>query len=232
MQRRLLDELLAEAGEEAAGVVDEVATRARLVRAQRNDVLYEQGDPPQSVFVVAHGAVLLEWARRTGTVVGFRLAVAGDNFGVRSFCADEPRAASARAVRETLAVVVPTEALQRALGREPRFWRSLARIVARDAGPQLSKIVRNGRIPVRARLAYLLDHLDDRLAEQVASPIGHPDSPLKQRDLAHLLDITDETVSRALHALDEEGLVATDPSTGAIRVPDRELLMAEFTAYL
>jgi CRP-like cAMP-binding protein len=202
------------------------------VRAQRNDVLYEQGDPPESVLVIAHGAVLLEWARLTGTVVGFRLAVAGDNFGVRSFCADQPRAASARAVRETLAVVVPADALHYALASEPRLWRSLARVVARDAGPQLSKIVRNGRIPVRARLAYLLDHLDERLGEQVASPIGHPDSPLKQRDLAHLLDVTDETVSRARHTLDDEGLIMTDPATGAIEVPDRERLMGAFRVYL
>lgn len=232
MKTRFLDELLADVGEDAAPVLDRLAPQASMVRAQRNEVLYSQGDPPEGIFVVAHGAALLEWSRLNGIVVGFRLAVAGDNFGARSFCANEPRSASARAVRDTLAVILPRPGLEEALAAEPLLWRPLARIVARDAGPHLSKIVRNARIPVRARLAYLLDYLDDRLADQVVAPVGHPDSPLKQRDLAHLLDVTDETVSRGLHSLERNGLITTEDATGAITIPDRNRMATLFEHYL
>ncbi len=232
MQSRFLDDLLADVGEDAAPVLDRLAPRASMIRAQRNDVLYSQGDPPEGILVIAHGAALLEWSRLSGIVVGFRLAVAGDNFGARSFCANEPRSASARAVRDTLAVILPRSALEEALNTEPRLWRPLARIVARDAGPHLSKIVRNARIPMRARLSYLLYYLEERLADQVVTPVGHPDSPLKQRDLAHLLDIADETVSRGLHALEHEGLITTDPDTHAITIADRERLATLFKPYL
>lgn len=232
MQTRFLDDLLADVGEDAAPVIDRLAPRASMVRAQRNDVLYSQGDPPDGIFVIAHGAALLEWSRLSGIVVGFRLAVAGDNFGARSFCADEARSANARAVRDTLAVILPRSALEEALNSEPRLWRPLARIVARDAGPRLSKIVRNARIPMRARLAYLLDYLEERLAGQIATPVGHHDSPLKQRDLAHLLDVADETVSRGLHSLEGEGLITTDSDTGGITIADRERLVTLFDRYL
>lgn len=227
----LLKQLLDMVADETAPIIDAVAERAEVIRSARNRLIYTQGSPADGIYLIAHGAALLEWNRSNGSVVGFRVAVAGDNFGARSFCAAEAHSASARAVRETLALRLPASALSEVLTREPRFWRSLARVVARDAGPWLAKVIRNFRIPVRARLAYLLAYLDHRLDRSVVSPVGHPDSPLRQRDLAHLLDVTDETVSRTIHALRDEDLIRTDPATEAVIIPDHETLRLEYEAY-
>ncbi len=232
MTQRLFDELLAGADAGAGPVIDRLAASASTVRARRNELIYEQGDPNEGIHLVAHGAVLLEWHRRNGVAVAFRLAVGGDNFGARSFCADEQHAAKARALREALVLHVPRPALLTALRQAPSLWRPLARVVARDVGPQLTKVLRNPHTPARARLAYLLAYLESRLPGRVAQPVGHPDSPLRQRDLAHLLDVTDETISRAVTALEGDGLIRHEAGTGGLEIPDSDRLEREFEAYV
>lgn len=231
-RQRFFDELAADIGTDGAAVIDALAARAGTVRRQRNEAFHQQGEASSGVHIVAHGAVLLEWRRRNGVAIAFRLAVAGDSFGARSFCADEPHSATARALRDTLAVHVSVAELQEALRQEPRLWQSLARMVARDAGPQLAKIIRNARIPARARLAYLLGYLDDRLDQHLSQPVGHPHSPLKQRDLAHLLDVTDETISRTIHALELDGLLRVHARHGGLCIMRRGALEREFAEYL
>lgn len=226
MSHPLFDQFLADADEAARAVVDRLADRAVTVHASRNGLLYEQGDANDGIHLVAHGAVVLEWQRPNGSPLGFRLALAGDNFGARSFCAGQPHAATARAVRETMVLRIPATVLTSVLRELPALWRTLARVVARDAGPQLAKVLRDPRTPARLRLAYLLAYLDERLAGWVTPVVGHPDSPLRQRDVAHLLDVTDETVSRSVTALARDGLVRA--GADGLRVPDAAALRAAF----
>ena len=228
MSHPLIDQLLTDAEGAARTAVDRLTEYAVPVHANRNDLLYEQGTMNNGLFLVAHGAVVLEWKRPSGTVLGFRLALAGDNFGARSFCADQPHAASARAVRETMTLRIPAEVLASVLRDVPGLWRTLARVVARDAGPRLAKVLRDPRTPARQRLAYLLAYLQDRLADHVTPVVGHPDSPLRQRDLAHLLDVTDETLSRSVSGLARDGLIR--PAADGIRIPDSAALRTVFEA--
>ncbi len=227
---KFLDGLRAEAGEEARALVDGLAGQFVKARARRNESFYEQGDPVDGLYIVSHGAVIMEWTHANGNAVAFRLAMAGDTFGLRSLCAQEPRSTSARAAGETLAMFLPLEPLEQTLRAEPRLWRQLARMVGRDSGPRLSKLLHNARIPALARLAYVLEHLCRRYPECDGS--GRLHLPLRQRDLAFLLNVAEETLSRALHALTVRGALVHDDQGHAIAVRDREALAAEFAPYL
>lgn len=58
---------------------------------------------------------------------------------------------------------------------------------------------------------------------------GDPDSPLKQRHLAQLLDVAEETLARTINALEEDGLIRADPETGGIiAMTDRHALEQAF----
>lgn len=232
MRERLLDEMAAAVDPEIKPLVQNARHAAQVVRAERNECFYLQGAAADGLYVVCHGAVLLEWDRTNGSVVGFRLALAGDNFGARSYCASEPHAANARALRETLVVHLASATLDTMLTAQPILWRALACTVARDSGPRLAKIIRNARIPVTARLAYLLYYLDDLLLRRSVTPLGHPDSPLRQRHMAHLLDVNEETISRSLNTLKKQKLIAVDPDSEAITIPDHDALAALFGSYI
>lgn len=224
MHPPFLDHLFADGSPAADAAVQRLAESACTVHVNRNDHVYGQGTPNEGIHLVAHGAIVLEWSRPSGSALGFRLALAGDHFGARSFCAGQAHAASARAVREAMVMLLPRDELTRALAEVPGLWRILAREVARDSGPQLVKVMHDPRIAARKRLAHLLAHLDERLADRVTPVVGHPDSPLRQRDLAHLLDVTDETISRSLSALVEAGLL--QPDRDGTRIPDPAALDA------
>ncbi|MDX1610559.1 MAG: Crp/Fnr family transcriptional regulator, partial [Halofilum sp. (in: g-proteobacteria)] len=128
-----------------------------------NEVIYRQGSSPDGIYFIGHGCVLLEWTAPNGFVAAFRLASTGEGFGYRSFCGEEPRSTVARSVTSSLTLHVPARALESAMTEDPGLIRALARLLARDVGPKISKIARNGRTPVRTRLAYVLTDLVQRL---------------------------------------------------------------------
>jgi CRP-like cAMP-binding protein len=232
MRQRFFDELAADVGADAEPLIQGLAERTVTVRRKRQQTFHLQNGDSDGIRIVGHGAVMLEWRRRNGFPMAFRLALAGDHFGARSFCADEPHSTTARALRDTLVLHIGAADLKDALRQAPRLWAGLARMVARDAGPELAKILRSARIPVRARLAWLLSYLDDRLDRRLSNPGSGSGSPLKQRDLAYLLDVTDETISRSLHALENDELLCIHNGNGGLRITDRAALEREFSEYL
>lgn len=91
-------------------------------------------------------------------------------------------------------------------------------------------MLHNARIPAPARLAFVLEYLCRRYPECHGS--GRLRLPLRQRDLAFLLNVAEETLSRAAHALTLRGAVAHDDEGRGMVVRDREGLAAEFAPYL
>lgn len=218
----LLRELAIEADPRA---VDVVASRAVRERYRRNDRIYSQGDPADGMHVVGHGCVLLEWYSAHDVLTAFRLAGSGESFGLRSFCANEPRSTTARALTATLTLHVRTPILQEAAAIDPRVYRCFARAVARDRGPEISKVARNGRIPVTVRFASLLVELARHLPRGSGDGTERIDFPVMQKDLAKMLNVKQETVSRALQQFRQAGLVDLGHGPRQLMITDPSRLM-------
>ena len=191
---------------------------------RQNAVIYRQGSKPDGIYIVGHGCVLLEWTAPNGYVAAFRLASNGDCFGHRSFCGDEPRSTVARSVTPSMTLHVPAAILDEAMAEDPGLIRALARLLAQDAGPKISKVARNGRTPVRTRLAYVLTELAQRLQTSENDEGEYFEFPLTQKDLSNLLDVSQETISRSLHEFEEQNLLTIKHGPRRLLVLDRVAL--------
>lgn len=200
--------------------LDRLERSAHAAHHRQNEIIYHQGSGADGVHFVCHGCVLLEWTAPNGYVAAFRLASAGECFGHRSFCGDEPRSTVARSVTPSLTLHVPGGKLNEIMREDPELLRSFLRMLARDAGPKISKIARNGRTPLRTRLAYVLTELTERLQTSTNDEGDYFEFPLTQKDLSNLLDVSQETISRTLHEFESENLLA-------IRHGPRRLLVSD-----
>jgi|GEM_PF-4714381 len=201
-------------------------------RYMSREMVYFQGDPPDGVHVVAHGCAILEWRAPNDYLVGFRVASSGDSFGLRSYCAQEPRSTTARAITETLTIYLPRTVLERAAVLDARIYRGFAWMVARDTGPKLSKVSRNGRVSVAVRLAFVLLQLAHRLPVSTANGSERVEFPLQQKDLANLLDVSQETVSRTLRDFESRKLACIERRPRQLVIQDRAGLVAVAEDYL
>jgi len=216
----MLDMLFRELGTDIAPqAVETIEAGARPRRFSHKETIYLQGEQPDGVYVVAHGCVMLEWEAPNGFLVGFRVAGSGESFGLRSYCGDEPRSTIARTVTDTLTYFLPDAVLTRAGTLDPRLYRGFARILARDIGPQTSKIARNGRMPVSVRLAYVLLNLRQRLQGRTVDGGEHVYFPLTQKDLANLLDVSQETISRTMRDFENDGIISIEHGPRRLVIP-------------
>ena len=113
-----------------------LASTARLVRADRGDVVIAEGDHTASAYLVVSGAVQVENAAgdllarlRAGQLVGEVAAVAqmpGYRFD---------RTATVRAVEPTLLYEIPARSLRRLLEAQPAVRRRIRMLIAERLSP-------------------------------------------------------------------------------------------------
>lgn len=187
---------------------------------RQNEIIYQQGSKPDGIYFIGHGFVLLERASLSGFVTAFRLASGGECFGYRSFCGNEPRSTAARSLTASLTLRVHGPVVDRAMADDSGLGRVLARLLARDEGPKISRTARNARIPVRTRLAYVLAEMTQHLPSSASGEGRYFEFPLSQKDLSNLLDVSPETISRNLHEFENTGLLAIKHGPRRLLVSD------------
>jgi hypothetical protein len=83
-----------------------LAQRLEFVKAKAGDVLFQMGDPGDSLFVLVRGTVEIFFKNDTGQRLLLETAREGDFFGETSLLDGGPRTASALAVEDVEAIVV------------------------------------------------------------------------------------------------------------------------------
>ena len=97
----------------------ELVKALRCWQAEAGAVIVVEGEPGDSVFVIARGAVVIERAGDTGPVELARMK-AGDFFGEIAILAERPRAASVMALKKTELLEIDRTALAALVIRDPR----------------------------------------------------------------------------------------------------------------
>jgi CRP/FNR family transcriptional regulator, cyclic AMP receptor protein len=173
-------------------------------RYPRGATVVRPGEPPPGLFAVVDGMVKLHHDLPDGREVVLWPAEPGFWFGVRDLIADERFRYAATAAIPTTLFHLPKPAFAAILAKEPRYAINFANIMARNfllALHQLAEILSE---PVVARVAYLL-----ALLCQQAGELGGDWHILKlpQQDLASMVKLPPETVTKALQVLEADDLI-------------------------
>lgn len=192
----------------------EVAARAQQTRKQRGETIYRPGDPLSQLLVVHRGSVRITHLDASGAERLLRVLEPGDFIGEAAFVAGLPPEHFATAMtdvqlctfdhREFNGLVadypaIATEMLRTVMGRLESAERFIAEVT--DS-------------PVATRVArYLLDLPGSPVSVSEgsagsAAPAGvSVQLPLAKKDVASLLGITPESLSRQFAALQGSGVL-------------------------
>ena len=198
-----------------------LASRLRRRRFRRNEVIFHQGDPGDSLHVVASGAVKILLPSAEGEEAIIATLRPGDFFGELALLDGSTRSATAAALETSETLVLPRPVLMELLGTVPGLGDALLVGLARELRRLTSQVEELHFLDLAGRLAMRLS----RLARE-----AHPDAggevrlnwPYTQSDLAAMIGGTRQSVNKLLAQLVDEGLIRIKPDE--LIIPDLDAL--------
>jgi CRP/FNR family transcriptional regulator, cyclic AMP receptor protein len=187
---------------------------------RRGAALFSEGDVADRVFLIEHGWVTLRTATPAGGDVILGLRGPGDVVGELSVLDGEPRTATALAIDDVDAVVVPGRLMTAMLGREPELAGELLRLLAgrlRESDRQRREFAMLGSL---GRVARRLLELAERFGEPTGDGGVRVDLPLSQEQLASWCGCSREATVKALRTLRQVANVTTGRRTITLRDPE------------
>lgn len=185
------------------------------------EVVFEQGSPPAGVHCVSRGIIALRAVDHAGQSTLLDLAHPGELVGLRAYLAKRPHRTEARALVASRVCTVWARDADKVVGGSPLVQ---GRLVARciDAlDSAQDRIVAATTGSGRVRLVQLLLKLLAGHAAPGGSEI-RARLPLSRRDMAAMLGVQPETMSRLFRRLQEDSLLSVSgrnvivPSLGAL----------------
>ncbi|HEV3486506.1 MAG TPA: Crp/Fnr family transcriptional regulator [Vicinamibacterales bacterium] len=202
-------------------MLESLANRLRRRRFRRNEVIFHQGDPGDSLHVVASGAVKILLPSAEGEEAIIATLRPGDFFGELALLDGATRSATAAAVEPTETLVLPRSVLMDLLATVPGLGDRLLVGLAKELRRLTSQVEELYFLDLAGRLAMRLT----RLAEE-----SQPDTrgqirlswPYTQSDLAAMIGGTRQSVNKLLSQLVEEGFIQIEPD--ALVITDLDAL--------
>jgi CRP/FNR family cyclic AMP-dependent transcriptional regulator len=175
----------------------------------KGQLILHQGDPGESLFVVASGRVRIYTLSPEGHELSVYICDAGDFFGEMALLTGEPRSACAEAMQPTEVLVLHRQAFQQYLLANPAAALHTIRALSRRLQHTTASAGSLVSLSVTQRIARVLLDLAERygLPQQEGVLI---DLDLSQEAIATLVGTTRESANRALAALREQGIVQVD----------------------
>jgi CRP-like cAMP-binding protein len=178
----------------------------RVVRCDAGEAVFEQGDPHVGVYCVRSGTIAVRKLDAEGNMVTLGLSYPGDLLGCESLADAGEHRTSAEAVVPATVCLLDGSAVTAALAGSPELVRDTLRRSAAELERAHDALVRAATLPPRDRLVLLLLQLLQRHGETCADGSCRVDLPLPRRDLASMVGVRHETLSRLIARLETEGL--------------------------
>lgn len=189
-------------------------------RYRRNEVIFHEGDPGESLHVVVDGRVKITRESMDGEEAIVATLGPGDTFGELVLLDGAVRSATATAVEATDTLTMTRAAFSSLVdGSDPFRWQLLGGIAhrLRRLTDQLAEV---HFLDLTGRLALQLTRLAEEAAPGQESNIGLPPH-LTQSDLAAMVGGTRQRVNQILGDFADEGLVAHDGGRLVVRDLER-----------
>ncbi|MEZ5381930.1 MAG: Crp/Fnr family transcriptional regulator [Microthrixaceae bacterium] len=172
--------------------LDRVLDASEDLELVRGDVLFKEGEPADTLFVVQSGRVAIGNRSVDGRESMVALMEAGDLFGEMSLFDGTGRSADARALEPSLVLSVPFTPLRAILDERPALLWEVVKMLSQ----------RLRQMDAALADAFFLD-VTGRTAKRLLELAGDADSfeiPITQEELAGLIGASRERVNKAISA--------------------------------
>ena len=200
-----------------------IAQTLRRRRFRRGEVLFHEGDPGDSLFIVASGAVKVVVPSEEGGEAILATLQRGDFLGELALLDGAPRSASAIALEATETLALPRDRFNALVASEPVIRDALLSSLAGELRRLTAHVAELHFLDLTGRLAARLARLAEEHGMREADGSIRLDAPLTQSDLAAMIGATRQSVNKLLGEFVEEGLLRLDRD--AIVIPDLEALV-------
>lgn len=195
-----------------AHMLASLASRLRVRRYRRNEVIYHQGDPGDSLHIVAVGAIKIVLPSAEGEEAIIATLRPGDFHGELALLDGEPRSATATAVEPSEDLVLPRPVFMELLDTVPGLRDALLAGLAKELRRLTGHVEELHFLDLAGRLATRLARLAEEGQSNAKGEVAL-DWPYTQSDLAAMIGGTRQSVNRLLNELVEEGLVRLERDT-------------------
>lgn len=195
-----------------------VLSAARLKRFSRNEVIYHEGDPGDTLHLISKGRVAIRVTTPLGSVATLAVLGAGDFFGEQALLgSDARRTATVTALEKTETMALLRDDFETLQTDHPAVLRFLVIILAaqvrRLSGQVLDALYTSADDRVLRQLVHLADIYGGR---KTGTAI-----PLTQDDLATMAGTSRATVNRVLSEAEQAGILAVGRMKIEILDPDK-----------
>ncbi|RHW27032.1 Crp/Fnr family transcriptional regulator [Nocardioides immobilis] len=203
--------------------------RAAMTRLdlKRGDVVFAEGSPGDSLFVVQTGAVKVfrpRTVQRSTSPTILAILGPGDHFGEMSLLNGELRTATVTAVRATTLLELTRDAFDHELEANSALAATLMRDLARRIRLSSNAVAELVYADVPSRVARAIVVLAEKFSVSTAPGETRVDHQLTQSELAEFVGAARESVNRALGILERAGAIVARP--GFVKVTNYERLHA------
>jgi len=207
-------------------VLRHVSRSLRRRRFRRNEVIFHQGDPGESLHIVTSGAIKIVLPSAEGDEAIIATLRPTDFFGELAVLDGAPRSATAIAIEAAETMVLPRDVFVGLLDHDPRLRDALLAGLALELRRLTGHVEELHFLDLAGRLAMRLVRLA-RDEQPAASGEVRLDWPYTQSDLASMIGGTRQSVNKLLSGLVDDDLVRIERETLVITDVDELARRAE-----
>ena len=196
-----------------------LAERALYRTYRAGEMLIGEADPARSFYVVMTGQVKLYKMSAEGKEQTLNLLGPGDPFGMCTAFAIDAFPANAMALEESGILLIPGPDMEAIAMQEPRLLLNIIRLLSERLRQSMTLIESLALQELPQRIACFLLHARQETNGRKRNQL---ELTVTQRELAKILGVTPEALSRALRKMTNAGLLAVDGRS--VRILDHEAL--------
>ena len=197
---------------------EELRALAALLRERvfpKGTVIVAQGDPGDTLFLIADGQVKVAVFGEDGREVILSVLSAGGFFGEMALLDDEPRSAHVIAMADSSLWQLRREDFRARLGASPELAIALLGELSRRLRRADETIASLALLDVNGRIAHLLlDMAREEGGNRIARKLTHA-------TIAQMVGASRETVSRTMRSLAIQGVISMNRQEIVLKDPDQ-----------
>jgi CRP/FNR family transcriptional regulator len=203
-----------------------VSRAARYVHLDVGDYIFHEGDECRGVYLLEEGLIAVRKNGYEGHVTLLKIATPGDTLGYRPLLAEQPHRASADALAPSTICFIDAATCRELIRDNPALGLNFLKRAAQELGNAEARFHDTVSLTVQSRFAHLLAVLKDHFGEIDDAGVLHLDLPVSRTDLAEMLGVRRESISRVIHELEERGI--SKFRDRHVEVPNPDELLSEF----